>query len=176
MYRYNAAYKEINDVSLERMKMAVEYIDRYDIIIIDLRYLMSDIKRKGAAMIVSGKNSPKVRKIYKERSEKAIEYARRQIEESPVAPYVSKLCLYGSCVREEQTYQSDVDLMLELKPTFDINRLRDEIILLKSRVNPGQLDMPEVDLKVVIGDEWKNEHTLYFENIKKEGRDIWQDK
>ena len=30
MYRYNAAYKEINDVSLERMKMAVEYIDRYD--------------------------------------------------------------------------------------------------------------------------------------------------
>ena len=34
MYRYNAAYKEINDVSLERMKMAVEYIDRYDIIII----------------------------------------------------------------------------------------------------------------------------------------------
>ena len=56
MYRYNAAYKEINDVSLERMKMAVEYIDRYDIIIIDLCYLMSDIKRKGAAMIVSGKN------------------------------------------------------------------------------------------------------------------------
>ena len=126
-------------------------------------------------MIVSGKNSPKVREIYKERSEKAIEYARRQIEESPVAPYVSKLYLYGSCVREEQTYQSDVDLMLELEPTFDINRLRDEIILLKSRVNPGQLDMPEVDLKVVIGDEWKNEHTLYFENIKKEGRDIWQD-
>ena len=176
MYRYNAAYKEINDVSLERMKMAVEYIDRYDIIIIDLCYLMSDIKRKGATMIVSGKNSPKVRKIYKERSEKAIEYARRQIEESPVAPYVSKLYLYGSRVREEQTYQSDVDLMLELKPTFDINRLRDEIILLKSRVNPGQLDMPEVDLKVVIGDEWKDEHTLYFENIKKEGRDIWQDK
>ena len=65
MYRYNAAYKEINDVSLERMKMAVEYIDRYDIIIIDLCYLMSDIKRKGAAMIVSGKNSPKVRKIIK---------------------------------------------------------------------------------------------------------------
>ena len=175
MYRYNAAYKEINDVSLERMKMAVEYIDRYDIIIIDLCYLMSDIKRKGAAMIVSGKNSPKVRKIYKERSEKAIKYARRQIEESPVAPYVSKLYLYGSCVREEQTYQSDVDLMLELEPTFDINRLRDEIILLKSRVNPGELDMPEVDLKVVICDEWKAEHTLYFENIKKEGRDIWQD-
>ena len=42
-------------------------------------------------MIVSDKNSPKVREIYRERSEKAIEYARRQIEESPVAPYVSKL-------------------------------------------------------------------------------------
>lgn len=126
-------------------------------------------------MIVSGKNSQKIRKVYKERSERAIEYARRQIEESPVAPYVSKLYLYGSCAREEQTYQSDVDLMLELKPTFDINMQRDEIILLKSRVNPAQSDMPEVDLKVVIGNEWEGEHTLYFENIKKEGRDIWQD-
>ena len=126
-------------------------------------------------MIVSGKNSQKIRKVYKERSERAIEYARRQIEESPVAPYLPKLYLYGSCAREEQTYQSDVDLMLELKPTFDINMLRDEIILLKSRVNPAQSDMPEVDLKVVIGNEWEGEHTLYFENIKKEGRNIWQD-
>ena len=126
-------------------------------------------------MIVSGKNSPKVRKIYKERSEKAIKYARRQIEESPVAPYVSKLYLYGSCAREEQTYQSDVDLMLELKPAFDVEKLRDEIILLKSRVNPSRADMPEVDLKVVIGDGWKNENTLYFENIKREGKNIWRD-
>ena len=77
-------------------------------------------------------------------------------------------------MREEQTYQSDVDLMLELKPTFDISTLRDEIILLKSRVNPVQPDMPEVDLKIMIGDKWKNEHTLFFENIKKEGRDIWK--
>ena len=99
-------------------------------------------------MIVSGKNSLKTRKLYRERSERAIEYARKQIEESAVAPYVSKLYLYGSCVREEQTYQSDVDLMLELKPTFD--------------------------MKIMIGDKWKNEHTLFFENIKKEGRDIWK--
>lgn len=126
-------------------------------------------------MIVSGKNSPKIRGIYKERSEKAIKYARRQIEESPVAPYVSKLYLYGSCAREEQTYQSDVDLMLELKPAFDVEKLRDEIILLKSRVNPSRADMPEVDLKVVIGDGWKNENTLYFENIKREGKNIWRD-
>ena len=66
-------------------------------------------------------------------------------------------------------------LMLELKPTFDISALRDEIILLKSRVNPPQSDMPEIDLKVVVGDEWKDEDTLYFKNIKKEGRDIWRD-
>ena len=125
-------------------------------------------------MIVSGKNSLKTKKLYRERSERAIEYARKQIKESAVAPYVSKFYLYGSCVREEQTYQSDVDLMLELKPTFDINTLRDEIILLKSRVNPVQPDMPEVDLKIMIGDKWKNEHTLFFENIKKEGRDIWK--
>ena len=126
-------------------------------------------------MIVSGKNSPRVRELYSERSRRAIEYAVREIRASAVAPYVSKLYLYGSCAREEQTYRSDVDLMLELKPTFDISALRDEIILLKSRVNPPQSDMPEIDLKVVVGDEWKDEDTLYFENIKKEGRDIWRD-
>ena len=47
-------------------------------------------------MIVSDKNSPKVREIYRERSEKAIEYARRQIEESPVAPYVRNCICMGA--------------------------------------------------------------------------------
>lgn len=126
-------------------------------------------------MIVSNKNSSEVRQLYKERSEKSIEYARRIIEESQIAPYVAKLYLYGSCVREEQVYQSDVDLLLELKPSFDIERLRKEIILLKSRVNPEKADMPEVDLKVVIGEEWREDRALYFENIRKEGKNIWSD-
>ncbi len=127
-------------------------------------------------MIVSGRKSSRIRDVYRERSNRAIEYALDQIRESAVAPYVSKLYVYGSCVREEQEYQSDVDLLLELKQPLDINDLREEIILLKNRVNPPRLDMPEVDLKVVIGEGWRDEHTLYFENIRKEGRNIWQDR
>ena len=70
---------------------------------------------RGAVMIVSGKNSPRVRELYSERSRRAIEYAVREIRASAVAPYVSKLYLYGSCAREEQTYRSDVDFDVGIK-------------------------------------------------------------
>lgn len=33
--------------------------------------------------------------------------------------------------------------------------------------------MNEVDLKVVIGDKWKDDPSLYFENIRRDGIDLW---
>lgn len=38
---------------------------------------------------------------------------------------------------------------------------------------PLELGMNEVDLKVVIGDKWKDDPSLYFENIRRDGIDLW---
>ena len=52
--------------------------------------------------------------VYKKRSLISINYAIAQIKQSKIAPFVQDLYLYGSCARNEQDYDSDVDLLLEL--------------------------------------------------------------
>ena len=51
------------------------------------------------------------------------------------------LYLYGSCARGEQNYGSDVDLFLELQPDFDAQKYKDDVILLKGRVSPADMNM-----------------------------------
>ena len=93
---------------------------------------------------------------------------------SIIAPYVKALYLYGSCARHEQSYESDVDLFLELQSDFDIKKYRDYVILLKGEISPADKDMAEVNLKVVVGDSWKRNKMLYYQNILREGVDIWK--
>ncbi len=64
-----------------------------------------------------------------------------------------------------------MDLFLELQSDFDI---RDYVILLKGEISPADMDMAEVDLKVVVGDSWKRNKMLYYQNILREGVDIWK--
>ena len=112
--------------------------------------------------------------MYQLRSRKSVEYALNVIKNSPVAPFVKALYLYGSCARGEQSYGSDVDLFLELSTDFDTKKYKDDVILLKGKVSPVDINMAEVDLKVVVGDHWKKNQMLYYQNILKEGVDIWQ--
>ena len=90
------------------------------------------------------------------RSEASLNHAIRKIKESGIAPYVSGLYLYGSCARKEQDFNRDV------------------VILLKGSVSPSALELPDVDLKVVIGDSWKSNNMLYYKNIKMEGINVWE--
>lgn len=102
-----------------------------------------------------------------------MDYAISKIKNSPVSSYVSNLYLYGSCSRHEETYRSDVDLFLEINENAPIKDIRDELIILKSAVTPTKSDLPEVDLKNVIGDKWKSNNMLYYKNVKREGVSLW---
>lgn len=125
-------------------------------------------------MRVGNRRTINKQNMYRLHSSKSVEYAVNVIRKSPVAPFVKALYLYGSCARGEQTYGSDVDLFLELQSDFDTQKYKDDVILLKGRVSPNDINMAEVDLKVVVGDEWKTNKMLYYQNILKEGVDIWQ--
>lgn len=87
---------------------------------------------------------------------------------------MQNLYLYGSCARNEQDYDSDVDLLLELSPKIDKKLYFEDMLILKSKVVPVDDLLPEVDLKIEIGDSWKNNSMLYYQNIRKEGIQIWK--
>lgn len=108
------------------------------------------------------------------RHKKAIKRAYQVIRESAIAPYVEKLYVYGSCARQEATWESDVDLFLVISSNIgDSIQTRDELLRLKSQVTSCILDEPEVDLKFVIGNDWENNNQLYYQNIRKEGIQLW---
>jgi len=112
--------------------------------------------------------------IKSERQSKALQYAIDQIKQSPICPFVSELYLYGSCARNEEKFDSDVDLLLELHDDFPVDSpLRIDLVRLRSNVSSGDIDDPETDLKVVIGNTWKDNKMWYYRNVRKEGKKIW---
>ncbi len=125
-------------------------------------------------MIVGSKKSATVRAMYAKRSDKAIECELSEIKISDIAPFVESVYLYGSCARNEQTYGSDVDLLIELTPTFDKAEKKSVMISkLRGRLNNLGESMPEVEAKFVIGDKWKSDESLFYRNIRRDVRKLW---
>lgn len=112
-------------------------------------------------------------KFLHDRSQKSIDYAIGKILESPVRPYVAALYLFGSCARGEQRYESNVDLLLELDPEIDKDKYCEDILLLMGRASPRDLSLPEVGMAVVIGDGWMTNEMLIYQNIRRDGINIW---
>lgn len=125
------------------------------------------------AMII-GKTSKNTSRLIDERSAKALDYAVSRIRASAVAPYVSSLYLYGSCARNEQRYASDVDLFLELNADADMELLRDKLIKLKGEISMPEPGMPDVEMKIAVGDDWRRSDMLFYRNVAADGIDIWE--
>lgn len=103
-----------------------------------------------------------------------LDYALNKINNSPIKGYINGLYLYGSCARQEENPHSDVDLFMELSEDIvKLNNYKQEIILLRGMIMTDDVMDPEVDLKIVIGDEWKNNRMLYYQNVQREGISIW---
>lgn len=124
-------------------------------------------------MVVGIKSNKQVQKLYYEKSQKSIQYALSKILQSEISPYLESIYLYGSCVRGDQDYNSDVDLFAVLSKDTDLDSLKDAILFLKGDVIPPETRMPEVDLKIVVGGDWESSKMLYYQNVKKEGVKIW---
>lgn len=108
--------------------------------------------------------------ITSKRHQQALDYALNVIRNSPLFPYVVCVYLFGSCAKQTETHDSDVDLLMELKPSVELTEeLRLPLRMLRSDVTTDSLDDPEVDLKIVVGDEWRSSSMLFFENVRKDG-------
>ena len=77
-------------------------------------------------------------------------------------------------LRLEQNYNSDVDILVELADDTNIDKYRSDIISLKGKVSPLDLALPIVDMHVVVGSKWMSSNLLYYQNVKRDGVDVWK--
>lgn len=105
---------------------------------------------------------------------RALRVAEEKIFQSKLANYVRELYLYGSMARGDIRWDSDIDLLLILEYSeHDKRALKKEILYLKGSLTEDDINAPEVDLKVVFGDEWKTSNQTYYRNILEEGKRLW---
>lgn len=104
------------------------------------------------------------------RQKEALIYALDVIRNSELAPYINDIVLFGSCAHHTERYESDVNLLLELNESFmkEKERLRIPLRLLTSAVMMDDLDAPEVDLRIVVGSEWRVTSINMYKKIKEE--------
>lgn len=69
--------------------------------------------------------------------------------------------------RHERKY-----LLLEVSENITED-FRTELVKLRSIVTPADVDAPEVDLRIIIGNAWEKNLMLYYKNIRRDGIDIW---
>ena len=103
------------------------------------------------------------------RHEESLLYALNILKQPDYKKYIHKIFLYGSCARQEEKYDSDVDLLLymdETTPKQLIKKLRSDII-------PDDYTLPEIELKITLSDEPTSSH-CFNENIKKDGILLWE--
>lgn len=109
------------------------------------------------------------------RHDRALQAARQKIFQSGLASHARELYLYGSAARGDLKWDSDIDLLLVLElAARSMRGIRREIVCLKGSIAGDGMDAPEIDLKVVFGDAWKESKQAYYSNILREGRKIWQ--
>lgn len=109
-----------------------------------------------------------------ERHQQSLDFAVNQVKASPVFPFVQSIILFGSCARKENKWSSDVDIFLALSPEIkNHEELRRALRFLQGTISPTDMDLPEVDLKIAIGDGWKQDGSFFHQQIIKEGITIW---
>ena len=110
-----------------------------------------------------------------DRLKESYEWAIHQIEESSLLPYIQKIILFGSVARQTNSWESDMDLFIELsEKVTELHRYNKQIILLKGGISPLNINLPEVDLKIAIGGDWETSNNLFYREIRKDGILLWE--
>lgn len=110
--------------------------------------------------------------VQKNRDKEAIEYALSILSSEPFVKYIERIYLFGSYARKQNRYSSDVDILIECNENLNPEVARKMRIV----VMPECIDMPEIDLKFVKKDKWRERGNQFSKNLLKEGVLLWKKK
>ena len=106
-----------------------------------------------------------------ERHTKAIDYALSKIKESPLSKFVKEVVLFGSVARNEERYDSDIDLLLVLDE--QARAYKRDILNLRGNISSDELADAEADLKITFNENWRDSMETIFLCIRKDGVKLW---
>lgn len=101
----------------------------------------------------------------------AINYALDKIKKSSLSEYIQEVILFGSVARNEERFDSDIDLLLVLDNDAKFHKR--EILNLKSDVTSDELEAADVDLKITYNKNWRESTETIFLCIRKDGIKLW---
>lgn len=103
---------------------------------------------------------------------KSIDYTLDVVNSSSFKSYISRIILYGSCARKEQSWNSDVDICVILNDcNQEVIKFNEFIHGLKNEFMKSKY--ADIDAKFVFESNFTNENSLFYKNIKKDGIVIW---
>lgn len=103
------------------------------------------------------------------RHQKSLNYALSVLQSEKYAGVVREAYLFGSCARNNYSYNSDVDLFLFLKKGTPQSMLCE----LKTDVTPDDYDLPEVDVKFSYGEQFSSIYQ-FEQNLRREAKLLWK--
>ena len=94
------------------------------------------------------------------------------LSSEPFVKYIERIYLFGSYARKQNRYSSDVDILIECNENLNPEVARK----MRIAVMPECIDMPEIDLKFVKKDKWRERGNQFSKNLLKEGVLLWKKK
>ena len=98
-----------------------------------------------------------------------------KIKKSKLAPYIVDVLLYGSCARDEQTEDSDVDIAMILSDEIStVSNYSLMLVELRGEVMSTGYMNPDVDLHFLLQSELDDNKSTFIFCLKMDGKTIWQ--
>lgn len=104
-----------------------------------------------------------------EKHKKVLEWAKTFLPKE--YPFINEIWLYGSCARNEESFMSDVDLLVMIPEEYFVKNV---LRLIKTET-PGY-QFPDVDIHCDIGKLYNKEfdNDNYIKNIRKDAIKIYE--
>lgn len=109
-----------------------------------------------------------------ERHVKKIEKDILYLKRNDLCEFIDDVILYGSCVRGEAKYNSDIDLFIVFKSNFDVNSQKKAIDKIRQDLRGGYEELPETDIHIAVGNLWEKSNSAFYKFIRREGKSIWE--
>lgn len=116
----------------------------------------------------------KIQKDYNDRFTNGIKYVIDYINNSEVSAFIKGVYLFGSVAKGNNRFDSDIDILIYFSDNIkQIPDYKRKIRMIKSDLSYINDDIPEIDVKIFIGDDWLTDMSQFCCEIRKDGIQIW---